>query len=104
MMDMLVVFSVCLAFCVSVMAFLCSISDRRREEKWRKEDEIAMRRLKRQEEENRRYCEYQKGLIDAIEKGNADEYIERHINKEKEEYDSKWREWYERREVRKTDS
>ena len=104
MMDMAVAFFVCMAFCISIMAFLCSLSDKRKERRWIREDEIAMRRLRRQEEENRRHFEYQKGLIEAIENGTADEYIERRISKEKEEYGRKWREWYERREVRKTDA
>ena len=104
MMNMAVAFFVCMAFCISVMAFLCSLSDKRKEKRWRREDEIVMRRLKRQDDDNRRYCEYKKGLIEAIENGNADEYIERHISKEREEYDRKWREWYARREVRKTDA
>ena len=110
MMNMAVAFFVCMAFCISVMAFLCSLSDKRKEKRWRREDEIAMRRLKRQDEENRRYCEDEPSIynpysvIEAIENGNADEYIERHISKEREEYDRKWREWYERREVRKTDA
>ena len=71
MMNMAVAFFVCMAFCISVMAFLCSLSDKRKERRWRREDEIAMRRLKRQDEENRRYCEYQKGLIEAIENGKC---------------------------------
>ena len=72
--------------------------ERRRERREREEFERDLARLRRITEDSERSIRYAQGLTKAIMDGKCDEYIEKKIMEEKEEYDRKWREWYEKRE------